>query len=156
MARLIILACALVVLMLSGASSLAAQEATCATLSADEAQAALNADPTYATRSVLDADEDGIACNEDLCAEMSADEAQAALDADPTYATRAQLDPDEDGVACNEPGSGGTVTGMPDIGVGTMAGASSRMLALMLLGLSCVFALASLSLRPRARESVRA
>lgn len=101
MARLALVAFAVLALA-SHVSIGAAQEvAACAGLGVTEAQARLDADPTYATRSEIDPDGDGVACNEDTCADATG--AQARLDSDPTYATRAELDPDGDGIVCKDP-----------------------------------------------------
>jgi hypothetical protein len=148
--------------------------AGCAGLTQEEAQAQLDADPTYATRDSLDPDADGVACEPDElaqtettadpdpgsssaseCGSLSAEEAQTALDAATDDATRAALDPDGDGTACEVGevaasglGAGGrtvttasttapTVNGLPSTGAGAAA------IDAALLALAAVAALGS-------------
>lgn len=120
------------------------QEVTCASVPAEEAQALLDADPTYANRERLDADDDGIACNEEDevdCTSLTAEEVQALLDAEPTYANRERLDPDDDGIACEEPGS--TTMTPPVVGTGTAVAAATNGIVFALMGLALLFGVAA-------------
>ena len=125
------------------------QDVSCATLTAEEAQALLDADPTYANREPLDANDDGIACNEPEtgdCTSLTAEEAQALLDADPTYANRERLDPDDDGIACEDESDSprSTITTPPVVGTGTAVATSTSGPVFALVGLAMMFGVAAI------------
>lgn len=134
---------------LNVAAATAQDEVSCESLTAEEAQAALDADPTYATRADLDLNEDGIACNEE--------ESGAADDAETDESDTGVGMPGRERTrdAGDDPSAGGAET-MPNSGVGTMVDSSSRLLALTLLGLSGVLVTVALTLSRRTKESRRA
>jgi len=121
----------------------AQDEIGCEDVSAEEAQALLDQNPTYATRSLLDPDGDGVACEEDelAAAGAGAEAAQAATDGE-----------DDDGNEDEGIGGGGrtaedqgddgggraaiAVNGLPATGVGAGAAPVAAPLLAVALGLA--------------------
>lgn len=146
MARFVIIVFVVAALMGFGVAAATAQdqdEVSCEALTAEEAQAALDENPTYATRFELDLNDDGIACNEEdsgTADDAETEESDTGVGMPGRERTRG---------AGDAPSAGGTES-MPDSGVGTMAGTSSRLFVLTLLGLSGVIATLGLALGRRA------
>lgn len=110
-----------------------AEAVTCADVSVEEAQALLDADPTYETRSRLDADDNGIACDggETGIGGGGRTAAGATPQADAAAVPAAQADPN----------------GMPAVGVGAAASAVSPLLVAALSLASLGGAVAGLARR---------
>lgn len=166
-----LLATALLALPVHGAGAQA--DAGCDTLSAAEAQALLDSQPTYANRDLLDPDRDGVACEPDELAstapaegcdpagagagatDASADANDAAA-ADPagtgdaaggTADVAAPCDP---GAARGGAGNGVTVNGLPSTGAGLANPAGLAALLAAASALAGVGAAAASRLRARA------